>query len=273
MSANKPNSAADWEHAFEDEGGLISVVMDAHSPQALKESVQLIIKQVLSHESVQDEAARLLGELEKIIPDDADPDALPEMKEAVARLMRIVKKDIEDTAPDGTVHQNKPKKHKKKSKKKTTFAPPKKRRQLTIPGLGKGKTPIAIPMRAVGIGAGVVFVLVVGSLILGSGSSSSKTGESLAEQMTDALKAQFAPSHHVFGGALRVGGTGDKKIVLAENVPQDACVNASWILAKRGIVSVNGLIPPTISSAVLVEYCSKGESGGATIKWTVKKKE
>ena len=50
-----------------------------------------------------------------------------------------------------------------------------------------------------------------------------------------------------------------------DKIPPKICVMASWELYRTGIISVNGVTPPRVSAAVLVDLCNQGET--ATITW------
>lgn len=68
-------------------------------------------------------------------------------------------------------------------------------------------------------------------------------------------------SQHVYGGVLSV----DDGTVTATDVPPQACVSAGARLVKKGIITVNGVTPVRVSSAILTELCYPGEK--ATLRF------
>lgn len=50
-----------------------------------------------------------------------------------------------------------------------------------------------------------------------------------------------------------------------DRISPKVCVLASWELSRTGVISVNGVTPPRVSAAVLVDLCNQGET--ATIAW------
>ncbi len=53
-----------------------------------------------------------------------------------------------------------------------------------------------------------------------------------------------------------------------DGIPPKVCVLASWELSRTGVISVNGVTPPRVSAAVLVDLCNQSET--ATISWYLK---
>jgi hypothetical protein len=58
---------------------------------------------------------------------------------------------------------------------------------------------------------------------------------------------------------------------MIDKISPKVCVLASWDLYRTGVISVNGVTPPRVSAAVLVDLCNKGET--ATITWYPKNAE
>ena len=56
--------------------------------------------------------------------------------------------------------------------------------------------------------------------------------------------------------------------VSVDKVSPKVCVLASWELSRSGVISVNGLTPPRISAAILVDLCNQEEM--ATLTWVPK---
>lgn len=72
---------------------------------------------------------------------------------------------------------------------------------------------------------------------------------------------------NVFGGELKSLGEGSRHAVVVTNIPNKACVEAGLALAKDGIISVNGVLPPRISAGKLAILCNDGNNA-STLNWT-----
>jgi len=59
-----------------------------------------------------------------------------------------------------------------------------------------------------------------------------------------------------------------RPFVTADKVSPKVCVLAGWELARTGTISVNGVAPPRVSAAILVDLCNQGET--ATMVWSPK---
>jgi hypothetical protein len=91
---------------------------------------------------------------------------------------------------------------------------------------------------------------------------------SFVEQMVKAAQGE-APATHMFGGTLKVGSMGGVPVVTAQGVPPRICAASGMRLVKKGLLSVNGVTPTRVSSAIITELCNK-EDGDATIMWAPK---
>lgn len=93
----------------------------------------------------------------------------------------------------------------------------------------------------------------------------------LARQMEDAAQAGSGLPNP-FGGTLVVDRVQGKLRVIAEGVPADACVTASWELARKGLVTINGKTPTRPSAVRLSAICrdTEAETEGATLEWLPK---
>lgn len=78
-----------------------------------------------------------------------------------------------------------------------------------------------------------------------------------------------APANHMFGGPLKVISMGGVAVVTASGVPPRICAASGMKLVKKGLLSVNGVTPTRVSSAIITELCNK-EDGDATIMWAPK---
>ncbi|ARJ66734.1 hypothetical protein WV31_14175 [Magnetospirillum sp. ME-1] len=79
-----------------------------------------------------------------------------------------------------------------------------------------------------------------------------------------------APPSHMFGGAIRVTSMNGVPVVIAERVPPRICSASGMKLVKKGLLSVNGVTPTRVSSAIITELCNKESGGDATIMWAPK---
>ena len=91
----------------------------------------------------------------------------------------------------------------------------------------------------------------------------------LLDQFHQAAAGTVA-SPHAFGGALTVAAANGRVNVTAAGLPEAACVQAGWQLAREGTVIVNGVLPQRISAARLAELCSL-DPQGATLVWAPQK--
>jgi len=71
----------------------------------------------------------------------------------------------------------------------------------------------------------------------------------------------------VYGGIIGKGKDEGRITVTADRIPQKACVNAGWIHAQEGGLTINGLKLPRITAAILVETCAR-QGANATITWS-----
>lgn len=122
------------------------------------------------------------------------------------------------------------------------------------------------------MGLFVMLAVVGGAVWWGVSSTEDEPGLSesaqFVEQMIAAAKGS-GPATHLFGGTLSLSSMNGASVVIAENVPPRICAASGMRLVKLGLVSVNGVTPSRVSSAVITELCNK-ESGNATIMWAPK---
>jgi hypothetical protein len=88
----------------------------------------------------------------------------------------------------------------------------------------------------------------------------------LVEQMELAAKGG-GPKTHAFGGTLSVEKGADRITVTAAEVPQEACVNAAWVLIGKGTIAINGVIPRRVTGAILAQLCSQ-HGDRSTVSWS-----
>ena len=72
-----------------------------------------------------------------------------------------------------------------------------------------------------------------------------------------------------FGGRIKSEEGNGKHAVTVTNIPNKPCVEAGWVLAREGQVTVNGIFLPRISAGKLAELCSSADNK-STIVWTPK---
>ena len=89
---------------------------------------------------------------------------------------------------------------------------------------------------------------------------------SLVEQFRLASEGA-APMTNVYGGIIGKGKDEGRITVTADRIPQKACVNAGWVLAQEGGLTINGLKLLRITAAILVETCAR-QGANATITWS-----
>ncbi|EME71726.1 hypothetical protein H261_02301 [Paramagnetospirillum caucaseum] len=120
----------------------------------------------------------------------------------------------------------------------------------------------------------LVLTLVVGGYIFWSRSqepvenTGSETDRFVA-QMVESSQGNAPPSH-IFGGAIRVTSMNGVPVVIAERVPPRICSASGMKLVKKGLLSVNGVTPSRVSSAIITELCNKEGGGDATLMWAPK---
>ena len=91
------------------------------------------------------------------------------------------------------------------------------------------------------------------------------TTEALIAQMRAATQG-WVDGPNVFGGSLKTGDVGGRRSVTVTNIPNKPCVQATWVLAREGQVTVNGLFLPRLSAGKLAELCSSTDNN-STLLW------
>jgi len=112
--------------------------------------------------------------------------------------------------------------------------------------------------------AAVVLYLMWSSFRETPGPDGSETSR-FVEQIIQAAQGN-APPTHIFGGALRTGTMGGIPVVTAEGVPPGICSASGMRLVRKGLLSVNGVTPTRVSSAIITELCNR-ENGNAIMQW------
>lgn len=93
----------------------------------------------------------------------------------------------------------------------------------------------------------------------------------LQQQFHDAANGIPVPEN-VYGGAMVVKRSPDGNIsVTASGVPAKACIHVGYTLSREGVVVVNGVLAPRVSSARLTEMCNSNDGANKdnnTLLWT-----
>lgn len=120
----------------------------------------------------------------------------------------------------------------------------------------------------------LALISAVGGYILwsraeGPQESASSESDKFIAQMVESAQGNAPPSH-MFGGPIRVTSMNGVPVVIAEQVPNRICSAAGMKLVKKGLLSVNGVTPTRVSSAIVTELCNKDGATYATLMWAPK---
>lgn len=91
----------------------------------------------------------------------------------------------------------------------------------------------------------------------------------LVDQMKASAEGTIGPIHHVLGGRLYARREGGQVTVVVSDLRQKDCVQAGWVLMRRGIISINGMTPQRVSAAVLADLCAQGDDA-SKLEWSPK---
>jgi len=88
------DGTTDWQLLFEEEEtGLIALTGACTTPEQLKQQAEAIIQAIFTRKQDASIVAKVKGYLDKLIPENADPERLPVMLGDVAQMLRKVKDD------------------------------------------------------------------------------------------------------------------------------------------------------------------------------------
>lgn len=123
-------------------------------------------------------------------------------------------------------------------------------------------------------GALVLLTAVVGGYIFwksGQTPGENTAGESdrFIAQLVEATQGNPA-QYHMFGGLLRITAMNGVPVVIAEEVPPRICSASGMKLVRKGLLSINGVTPTRVSSAIVTELCNKEGGGNAQLMWAPK---
>ena len=108
----------------------------------------------------------------------------------------------------------------------------------------------------------------IGAWLFWQGKGPRHTAAELVREMSDAASGAVIPVH-VFGGQLTVTKDGATIVVVADKVPADVCVSASWVLIRKGVVAIDGTAPQRVTASQLSDLCHENDAG-ATLSWSSK---
>jgi len=149
--------------------------------------------------------------------------------------------------------------------------PPRARPSRTAPPVRR-QSPTVATTRWVVMAAAAAMVALGGALLwYGAstrGPSTFADANTFVSQVT-AAAAGSGETTHLFGGPLRLVEEKGRATVVAEGIPPRVCAAAGWPLAHKGILTINGVTPSRVSSAIITELCNS-EDGDASIRWTGK---
>ena len=95
------DGTTDWEAVFEDaEGGLIPLIAQANSPQALRECAIVTIQMLFSRDNDAENVTNLTSELNELVPDDAQAHQLDFFGKAITTVLRQIKQERIDLAEE-----------------------------------------------------------------------------------------------------------------------------------------------------------------------------
>ncbi len=134
--------------------------------------------------------------------------------------------------------------------------------------VASGETYVTNTMR--GVMAGVALMALLGGLALWHGSgprggSGFSEANRFAAQIIAAAEGS-GETTHLFGGTIRVQAADGHTVVVVEQVPPRICAASGWTLVHKGILTVNGVTPSRVSSAIITELCNS-QDGDATLMW------
>lgn len=131
--------------------------------------------------------------------------------------------------------------------------------------------PVRNPWRQGAILALLAVGAAIGAWAFWHGIEHRHTAAELVEQMSKAATGASIPTH-VFGGQLTATKDGTAISIVADKVPADICVSASWVMIRKGVVAINGTTPPRVTASQLSDLCHE-KNEGATLTWTLKQDE
>ena len=91
--------AANWEAAFEDETvGFIPLIARARTPNVLRGSAAVVIEKLFARKDDRQNIAKHTAQLNGIVPEDASPADMDDMRDGVIALLRRIKEERKQKA-------------------------------------------------------------------------------------------------------------------------------------------------------------------------------
>ena len=119
------DGVTDWETVFEDpEKGLIPLIAQAHTPQALRDCAVVTINMLFTRDSDAGDIAKLTAELHELAPDDADEARTGQIRGVISLLLRQIKEDRIESAREFLEKRNRRQKPPARRKPATVNRPP-----------------------------------------------------------------------------------------------------------------------------------------------------
>jgi hypothetical protein len=247
----------DWETAFENsENGLLSFIMKAKSPKALRESSLAIVSQLYTRKDDPHQVEILESELHRLIPENSTIDDMPRLSDLVIYLLRDVKDQCIKKAEEYDEYKD--------------LLPDENKRDAAKRALKTKQhaRPTGSWLITGGSIACVIAALVLGTILFLPGAQDEDKRDILIEQM-ETISATSSNFIHIYNGRILVDVKNGKVSVTAMNIPVDVCAGVAWHFMNRGKVVINNVIPFRSSPNILEKYCNLVPSG-ASITWIPK---
>jgi len=114
---------------------------------------------------------------------------------------------------------------------------------------------------------GILLVILAAGLTISLHGHSDQAVRPLVAQMEAATRGNV-PATNIFGGSLRASAQGGRTVVTVDGIPPGECMSAGWDLVRKGLLTVNGVTPKSVSAAKLNDLCH--EEDLATLIWAPK---
>lgn len=254
-----PGGTVDWEAVFEDpETGLLLQFQRVVTPQAMRDSAVTTIKQLFTRKDDEEEAAKLIAELNELIPDTLPTERIELVRYAIIATFRQIKifrqkKAAEyelQKASETRAAERRAAERSRQSIKKT-FAENRRRRRRRMAAVST--------IAAIGLGTGLY-------IYLRPPTYPPRPDQILLQQMKSAAAGGASPTH-VYGGVLQTRRWLGDISITAEDVPLDACISVGSNLVKTGIFTVNGEPLQYPSEQAAREICEAAKAP-IRITWT-----
>ena len=123
------------------------------------------------------------------------------------------------------------------------------------------------------VAASVFAAILVGSIVWQSSRSDRNSifldAKTLTDQMIAAAKPGSDDAASTFGGQIKRKTVEGRITVVADKVPNRICAASGWQLVHKGVLTVNGVTPKRVSSAIITDLCYSAKDE-ATMVWEPK---